>query len=196
MLSVTAVQSQPNYRHKIVSIGMGPSFTGSGDDIGTGMFNECLLSLNDWVSINSRLFFYMFNNAPFSYYNVIEYYSQQTGLSMDLGLNLSPFRTGKRYLYMMGGGCFRYFANCSAYADFLGYYTQADNVTNHYAVEYRDYGYNKGISPGWYFGLGFTENISTHLTYGLKCNFQLYFDEGSMSDVIWLMGINIGYDFH
>lgn len=192
------LHSQTNYRHNIISLGIGPSFTGSGDDIGTGMFNESLISLNDRISINSRLYFYLFNSVRSYSGTIPDYYSQQTGMSLDLGLNVSPLKTGKRYLYLMGGGCLRYFANSDVFADIRSTRSSNDggNEIESEAIEYREYRYDKGVSPGYYFGLGFTENISTHITYGLKCNFQFYFDEGSMSDVIWLMGINIGYDFH
>jgi hypothetical protein len=173
------IWSQADYKHSIVSLGIGPSFTGSGDNIGTSMFNECLVSLTNRVSANGRLFFYMINEY-YGLYGEPDLYDQQTGISMDAGINISPFKTGKRYVYLMGGGCLKYSASS---------FTTGQSST---ALDFTSYSNDRGVSPGYYFGLGFTENISPHIAYGLKCNFQIY----AGGDVIWLIGINIGYDFH
>ena len=189
-ISVQVLWSQADYKHKIISLGIGPSFTGSGDNIGTGMFNECLLSLNNRVSVNGRLFFFMINEY-YGLYGTPDLYDQQTGISLDAGLNISPFKTGKRYVYLMGGGCVKYSASCYTSAN-ISYSDNLNTGQQSEAIDFTYYSIDKGISPGYYFGLGFTENISPHIVYGLKCNFQIY----AGGDVIWVMGINIGYDFH
>lgn len=190
LLSVLTLQSQPSYRHNIISLGIGPSFTGSGDIIGTGMYNEYLKSLGKWISLNSRLSFHLLN-AVGTTSNIPNYYDQQTGISLDLGFNASPFKTGKRYLYLMGGGSIMYYASTyTSSGVYYGYNLTANQQTE--AIHFDEYYYEKGVTPGYYFGLGFTENISPHIAYGLKCNFQFY----TSGDVIWVMGINIGYDFN
>jgi hypothetical protein len=189
-MSAHILRSQADYRHNIISLGIGPTFTGSGDNIGTGMFNECLLSLNNRMSLNGRLFFYMINEY-YGPYGMTDLYDQQTGISLDAGINISPFKTGKRYLYFMGGGCLKYSASSYTSGNRLEIY-DTNTGQSSTAVDFTYYSVDKGISPGYYFGLGFTENISPHIAYGLKCNFQIY----AGGDVIWLIGINIGYDFH
>jgi hypothetical protein len=190
-LFIIPVCSQNNYRHQIISIGIGPCFTGLVDEVGTAMYNGYLLSLNNRISINSRLSFFLINDTYITNLQATkpEAYNHLSGMGLDAGFNFSPFKTGKRFIYLMAGGSLRYAATTYA-----GSNTGTDQSTESswYNTDFTTFNTRRYFSPGYYLGLGFTENISKHITYGLNCNFGMFKD----FDVLCLIGINIGYDFH
>ena len=184
--------AQPDVKHRIISFGAGPSFSGSGDVFGTGIYNEYMQTLTKRISFQSKLSFYLISVNDLNSFSLID---QQNGLMLDAGFNISPFKMKKRAVFVSGGGGIRYFADTGISGASIMTSTRQNEegiwVEKTEYVDFDDFVYYKGMALGWYVGFGYFENIGEHVAIGLKCNFQLYTDGA----VIWITGFSLGYDF-